>query len=288
MLRAVHATIAPWRFPLVCLAALTLGSVASLASPPVAVYLFPAGGQRGKTVKVKLGGLALHASCQFTVVGPGVKGTPRLNRVETLWFEGPILPLPDSQRAEDYPQDLAGAIEIAANALPGVRRARVWTSQGASPSLKFLVGVLPEIVEEEIDGDPLPIPVSPPLTINGRIFPREDIDLWSIRAKKGETYTCEIHAARFGSPLDARLEILGAQGREIAACEDAFGADPAVRFTAPQDGVYQIRVCDSQFQGGPAHVYRLTVSSGPIVDSVFPLGGKRGDPLTPADRWAQP
>ena len=30
--------------------------------------------------------------------------------MQTLWFEGPLLPLPDSQRAEDYPQDMAGEV----------------------------------------------------------------------------------------------------------------------------------------------------------------------------------
>ena len=46
------------------------------------------------------------------------------------------------------------------------------------------------------------------VTINGRIFPREDIDIWTFPAKKGQTIRCEVHAARLGSPLDAAVVTL--------------------------------------------------------------------------------
>ena len=38
----------------------------------MASYLFPAGGQRGTTVKVRAGGLFLHKNCSFELLGPGV------------------------------------------------------------------------------------------------------------------------------------------------------------------------------------------------------------------------
>src|SRR5436190_23063017 len=143
-----------------------------LANPPVASYIFPPGGQRGKMVSIKVGGLFLHEACPFRLVGPGVEASPILKRTETLWFEGPLLPIPESQQAEDYPQDMAGEIKIAADAPLGFRYGRVWTSQGAASHLTFVVGELPETIEREIDGDPVPVLVSPPVTINGRIFPR--------------------------------------------------------------------------------------------------------------------
>src|SRR3954454_496288 len=80
------------------------------ADPPVASYVFPAGGQRGTTVPIHVGGLFLHDECPFAVVGPGVKASATLKRRETRWFEGPLLPLPQSQQAEDYPQDMTGQI----------------------------------------------------------------------------------------------------------------------------------------------------------------------------------
>lgn len=246
------------------------------ANPPVASYIFPAGGQRGTTVKVRVGGLFLHQRCGFEMLGPGVEVSSALHRTRTLWFEGPLLPLPDSQQAEDYPQDMAGEIKVSPAAALGVRHWRLWTSQGATPARMFAIGDLPEVVEDEIEGDPVPVAVTLPVTINGRIFPREDVDLWSFSARKGQSITCAVQAARLGSPLDSRLEILDPQGRPIAENDDGQSADSVLRFTAPADGTYQVRIHDIRFQGGPAYVYRLTVTTDPQVDRVYPLGGRRG------------
>jgi hypothetical protein len=238
--------------------------------------MFPAGGQRGTTVNIKVGGLFLHQSCGFEMLGPGVQFPKELKRIPTVWFEGPLLPLPESQRAEDYPKDMAGQIQIAKDAPLGLRTWRLWTSQGATPSMKFVVGELPEVVEEEMDGDPVPAKVATPVTINGRIFPREDVDIWTFAAKKGQSVWCEVNGARLGSPLTARLEIRDAQGRRLAENDDAGGPDPRLRFVAPGDGEYQVHISDVQSQGGQAYVYRLTVTAERIIERVFPLGGKRG------------
>jgi hypothetical protein len=246
------------------------------AEAPVASYIFPAGGRRGTEVNVRVGGLFLGKRCSFEMLGPGVEATPELRRTHTVWFEGPLLPLPESQQAEDYPKDMAGRVRVAAGAPLGPRACRVWTSQGAAPSLRFIVGDLPEVVEDEIDGDPIPVPVTLPVTINGRIFPREDVDLWSFHARRGETICAEVYAARLGSPLDSCLEVLDPHGRSIAENDDAFGADSFVRFTAPEDGTYQVKIHDVNFRGGQAYVYRLTLTAGPHVERAFPLGGRRG------------
>lgn len=245
-------------------------------TPPIAQYIFPAGGRQGSTVDIRVGGIHLNQRCGFEVVGPGITGPDHLERTKTIWFEGPLLPLPESQQPEDYPRDMAGRVTIAADASTGIRFARTWTSQGTSPALKFMVGDLPEVIEHEIDGEPIAEEVKLPVTVNGRIFPREDIDLWAFEAKRGQTIWCEVHAARLGSPLDSLIEILDPKGRVLAENDDAFGADSFLRFTATEDGKYQVRIRDVNFRGGQAYVYRLTISAGPRVDRIYPLGGKRG------------
>ena len=142
--------------------------------------------------------------------------------------------------------------------------------------MKFVVGDLPEIIEDEIDGDPAPVAVKLPVTINGRIFPREDVDVYAFRAKKAESIRCSVQAATIGSPLDARLEVRDSQGRRIAESDAPTGSDPALSFIAPADGEYQVRIDDMRAQGGQAFVYRLTITADPFVERVFPLGGKRG------------
>jgi hypothetical protein len=258
------------------LAIVCFGTPSLRADAPVASYIFPAGGQRGKTVDVRVGGLNLHQSCFFEALGKGVQADKQLKRTKTTWFEGPILPLPDSQQQEDYPKDLAGRIQIAADAPLGLRYWRLWNSQGATPAMKFVVGDLPEIVETEIEGAPVPVEVKLPVTINGRIFPRENVDIWSFAARKGQTICGEVMAARLGSPLDSRLEVRDPLGKVIAENDDTFGADSFVRFTAAVDGTYQVRIHDINYRGGQAYVYRLTLTADPHVDRAYPLGGRRG------------
>ncbi|MFO0880596.1 MAG: PPC domain-containing protein [Gemmataceae bacterium] len=255
--------------------ALLVSSVSWAESPQLS-YLFPAGGQRGQKVAVRVGGLNLYERCGWEATGTGLRLSPQLRRMATRWFEGPMLPLPDSQRQEDYPQDMAGEITIAADASIGPRRVRVWTAEGASSGPLFAVGDLPEVVEEETDGDPIAVPVTLPVTINGRIFPREDIDVWSFIARKGQPITCEVQAARLHSPLDARLEVTGPDGRVVAENDDNGGPDSLVSFIAPADGTYRVQISDANRAGSQRHVYRLTVTTTPHVRAVFPLGGQRG------------
>lgn len=249
----------------------------SFPDEPTVSYIFPAGGQRGTTVQFRVGGHYLHERCPFEMLGPGITAERELVRAEqTLWFEGPLIPLPDSQQQEDYPHDQLGSLTIAADAPLGFRRWRVWTAQGATASRLFVIGDLPEIVEEEIDGEPIPTAVTLPVTINGRMFPREDIDAWTFAGQAGQSYTCEVMAARMGSPLDSRLVVLDPAGRPLAENVDGRGADSFVRFTAPVDGTYQVRIHDVQFGGLQHYVYRLTITAGPYVQHVFPLGGRGG------------
>lgn len=247
------------------------------AVEPFASYVFPAGGQRGTTVQFRVGGCYLHGEAGFEMLGPGVNASPRVKETNTVWFEGPLIVQPASQRSEDYPRDHAGSVRIAADAPAGVRHWRVWTSQGATPALKFIVGDLPEILEVEQDGEPLPVAVTPPVTINGRIFPREDVDVWMFSAKAGQAFTLAVAAQLFGSPLQARLVVLDPNGRPLTEAIASQRGDPALHFTAPRDGTYSVRIDDVNSAGLQNYVYRLTITDQPVVTHVFPLGGRRGE-----------
>src|SRR5262245_53498264 len=209
------------RRSLLALSTLLLTVTALRGQSPEALYIFPAGGQRGKTVDVHVGGLFLHQRCGFAMLGPGIRTPGELRRTSTLWLEGPLVPLPESQQAEDYPKDMAARIDLASDAPVGLRHWQVWTAQGVTPLKKFVVGDLPEVVEDEIEKGPSPVAVTLPVTVNGRIFPREDVDTWSFEARRGQCVICEVNAARLGSALDSRLEVTDAQGRRIAENDDA-------------------------------------------------------------------
>lgn len=246
------------------------------ADVPEATYIFPAGGQRGTAVQVRIGGLNLHDECPIAFDGAGVLAPPTIRRTEKIWFEGPIIGQPDSQKAEDYPSDYAATLTIQPGAATGVHWWRTATSQGVVASRRFVVGDLPEIVEHEIDGPEPPTAVTTPVTINGRIFPREDVDVWSFQGRRGQTIRCEVMAERLGSPLDSQLEIVDAAGKRLALNSDHHGADSLLFFTPPADGEYRVRIFDAAYGGLQSYVYRLTLSERPHVTGIYPLGAMRG------------
>jgi hypothetical protein len=242
------------------------------ANPPVASYIFPAGGQRGTKVQVRVGGLFLHDQCEFELSGGGITASPILRPTKRLWFEGPLLPLPESQQQEDYPADMSGMVTLAKDAPIGPVRGRVFTSQGGAGGLVFMVGDLPEVLEKEIDGNSIPQPINLPVTANGRIFPRENVDLWEFEAAAGKTITAFVHAQSLNSPLVSQLDILDSTGKVVAEQMQypVIGTDGSVKFTPKVAGKYRVRITDARMLGGPAYVYRLTVTTANVPAFHFP------------------
>lgn len=272
----------------ICVLCVIRGS-SVVANPPTASYIYPAGGQRGTTVKVRVGGLFLYDRCGFDLTGRGLTASPELTRTERLWFEGPVLPLPESQQQEDYPADMLGTVTIAKDAAGEPCRGRVFTAQGAAGGLVFVVGDLPEVVEQEVDGDAIPSRVTLPITANGRIFPRDDADLWDFDAAAGQTITVLARASSLNSPLTPRLDVLDATGRVLAETMTypVRGSDASVRFTAPAAGRYRVRITDVRSQGGPAYVYRLTFTTAVEAPPAPQPGERMGRIAKPGavDEW---
>ncbi|MFZ4575584.1 MAG: PPC domain-containing protein, partial [Phycisphaerales bacterium] len=101
-------------------------------------------------------------------------------------------------------------------------------------------------------------PVSP-FAIHGVLGEPGETDTYRLRAKSGEALDIRVLARRLRSPLDMVLTILDDKGTALASNDDAAGADPELRWTAPADGEFQLQVRDHRGRGGPALVYRLEV-----------------------------
>ncbi len=102
--------------------------------------------------------------------------------------------------------------------------------------------------------------VQTPATLNGIIERDGDFDCYRFTASKGQTLVFETVSRAFDSPLDARLELFDARGRQLRNNDD-FNRQPDARidYTFTADGEYVIRVGDTTSLGSPAHVYRLRV-----------------------------
>jgi hypothetical protein len=108
------------------------------------------------------------------------------------------------------------------------------------------------------------------------------LDRYQLSAKKGDVRRIVVEAARFGSPVDPSLAIVGPDGQEIARSDDLpGGTDAALDFTAPADGVYEIIVADySGTQPSRASVYRLTVETpAEVADFSLQIADRLDVPL---------
>jgi hypothetical protein len=251
-------TSLPW---LALLLALAPASFAS-AAPPVVNGFFPAGGQRGTTVEVAALGTFAPWPTQVWVDAPGLEVKPAKEAGKLL-------------------------VAIAADATPGVYQLRLYNAEGASIARPFLVGTLPEIAEKEPNDDPLKPQVlnTSRVVVNGRLDKAKDVDVFSLKLKKGETLVASLEANRtLRSPMDGVLQILSADGFVLEQNDDWRGIDPQIAFPVPKDGVYLIRVfafpaipdATIGFAGGEKFIYRLTLTTGPFLESAFPLAVPQG------------
>ncbi|NBO91573.1 MAG: hypothetical protein EBV06_04560 [Planctomycetia bacterium] len=102
--------------------------------------------------------------------------------------------------------------------------------------------------------------VQPGQTIAGAIERAQDVDVYRMEVKAGQTIRVEVRAARWGGALDAFLSVYDAAGQLIDSCDDIKGStDAAIDFRASRDGVYYFVVSDANDQGGVTHAYRLHV-----------------------------
>lgn len=242
------------------LAALLAGT--ALAAPTV-THLYPAGGQRGTTVKVTVAGTFPVWPAKAWVSGKGVS-------VAAGKVKGEL------------------NVTIAADAEPGLRWLRAYDATGGGNLRPFLVGTLPEVREKEPNNAPGEAQKLPgPAVVNGRLQKSGDVDCFSIEAKKGQVLVASLEANRtLRSPMDGVLQVLSADGIVLEQNNDFHGLDPQIDYAVPRDGTYVVRVfafpqtpdATINFAGGEAYVYRLTVTTGGFADHASPLAISRARP----------
>ena len=134
-------------------------------------------------------------------------------------------------------------------------------------NVPFQVDTLPEALEKESSE---PQAITAPVIISGRIDRPGDVDVFSFQGRAGDEIVAEVTARRLNSPLDSRLRLTDASGKEIAANDDfedkgagltTHHADSLIMTRLPADGRYLAQLSDSQGKGGPEYAYRLRISA---------------------------
>lgn len=152
----------------------------------------------------------------------------------------------------NVPADAPGnRVNVAAGYAPG----------SGSNWVTVLASDTPEQLEQEPNDAPeQSTPISLPGALQGRFSTRGDRDYFQFEAKKGQRLVFAGQTRTLGSPSDLFLRLYNADGGVLAEAEDSGPDEAMINFTFPTDGVYRLRVEDTNRRGGPAEVYRIAVA----------------------------
>ncbi len=263
-------------FSLALVFASDLAFAQQVTTEPASTHIFPAGGRRGTRVDVRVGGECLPPKTRFRMFGNGVTAPAELGERTT----GNYAPSPRRKPGESqitYPKEWQSHVEIAADAPLGMTLWRLSCARGGTGARPFIVGDLPEFIETEpnsLPGDAERVEM--PVTINGQIAGESDLDYFRFEAKAGDVVRVDVAAARLGSALDPLVQVIGPDGLRVAADDLRIGADPVLAFRAATSGEHRLLISNVTFRGGPSFVYRVTLSTAPLVRFAFPSGGQAG------------
>jgi hypothetical protein len=246
-------------------------------------------------------------------VDPAKAGSPKseaelarqnlIARIEK-WFE-------DDQRdpaVRSQTELVFAEVTVAPDARPGRREIRLITKRGISNALPFMIGQVAEVARKPMRTAQLPVlgkeslaqrkrppeevemRVSLPCTMNGQVAAGE-INRYRFQATKGQHLVISAQARDLvpyvadGVPgwFQAVLVLQDSNGREVAYNDDfQLRPDPLIRYDVPEDGEYVLSIHEALFRGRESFVYRITVSELPYLTSIFPLGGRVGEPVAMA------
>ena len=243
---------------------------------PTSTHIFPAGGQRGTKVSVRVGAECLPPGANLFVLGEGVKVPLTLGTLVADHGE----PSPRRKPTEipvSYPKQWRSEMTISETAPLGTIFWRIGCAQGGTQSRPFVIGELPEFIESESNStSDRAEAITLPVTINGQIHGERDLDYFRFTATRGQVVVCEVLARRLGSRLDPIVEILDSDARRLPVQAVYRGSDPILALRVEQDGEYLIRMANVSFRGDPSYVYRVNVTTSATAQFAFPSSGQAG------------
>jgi hypothetical protein len=153
--------------------------------------------------------------------------------------------------------------DITAGDAAGWRQRQVETPRGRSNFAPLKISPHKQLVESaNNDVREQAQKIDLPVGLNGRMEKPQDIDFFRFTAKKGVHYRFQVEARRFGSPIDAVVELYDVNGRVIAEADDFpkhHTKDSRLDWTAPGDGPFTFSIRDLHDEGGRRYTYHISV-----------------------------
>src|SRR5262249_12846300 len=171
-------------------------------------------------------------------------------------------------------------VTIPANTPLGIHDVRLVNKHGVSNPRAFMVGDLKEFIEKEPNNDVEQAQrVEMNSTVHGVIAAPTDVDYYVFAGKKGERAVISCLASSIDSRLYPEIELYSAAGKLLGANRHYNVNDALLDCTLPADGDYSVRVFNYTYtRGGPESFYRLSISTAPWIDVVYPPIVEPGKP----------
>ncbi|HSQ57437.1 MAG TPA: PPC domain-containing protein, partial [Gemmata sp.] len=259
--------------------------------------VFPIGAKAGPPPKLVRFGLVIKSGYEVTITGtdldepehllfshPGIKG----EYIEPP--EPPDAKKVDPKKAEPKKKERRRRgpantphkfrVTVAADVPPGTYDLRFVGKYGVSNPRAFVVGNLEEAEEKEPNNDvPQAQRVAIGTTINGLFANSTDVDYTVFAGKKGQRVLVSCVSSSIDGRATPLIEVFDSAGRKLAANRNYRDNDALADVTIPADGEYYVRLSPFAYQGGgPDYFYRLTISTDPWIDAVFPPAIEPGKP----------
>ncbi|MCI0704103.1 MAG: PPC domain-containing protein [Planctomycetia bacterium] len=248
----------------------------SLPTPRINT-VFPMGTKAGPPPEVERFGVVLKLDTEVTITGfdldeptgllfshPGIKGT---------YIAPPVDPKkkdPPPKVNQNTPHKFK--VTVDSKVPPGTYDLRVVGKWGVSNPRAFVIGDLNDLNEKEANNDVQEAQrIEIGTTVNGIINPPTDVDYTVFAGKKGQRVIVSCLASSIGSKAGPMIEVFDSNMRRLVFNRNYRGSDAVADLTLPADGDYYVRVTQfTHTAGGPDYFYRVSISSAPWIDAVFP------------------
>jgi hypothetical protein len=235
-----------------------------LPQPRISI-VSPTGGKAGTTVEVLVTGQDVDSPEGLLFSHPGIKGEIVDKTV------GKADPAMKGQGGAPF-GTVRCKVVIAAETPLGMHDLRLVSALGVSNPRTFVVGDQTDVLEKEPNNDiDQAQRVEINTTINGSINSPTDVDYFVFAGKKGQRVVVSCLASSIDSRAQPALQLWSKSGVQLAFNRDYQGSDALLDKVLPEDGDYFVRLFAFTYtQGGPEHFYRLTITTAPWIDAVFP------------------
>jgi len=174
-------------------------------------------------------------------------------------------------------------VTVAPDVPLGMHDVRLVNKFGVSNPRAFVVGDLNEVIEQKDAHNDVEKAQRVELntTINGAITTPTEVDYYVFAGKKGQRVVVSCPAISIESRLHPVIEVYDAAGKKLGSNRDYHGTDALVDVTLPADGDYSVRLFQFTHRaGGPEYFYRLSITTAPWIDAIFPPVVEPGKPAT--------